>query len=52
MKHLIPLLIATAFASIIASFGGESTALALLLGIVGSVIGWQVGKRIWAWINE
>lgn len=52
MKHIIPLLIAAAFASITASFAGTSLALALMLGIAGSILGWHVGKRIWAWINE
>jgi hypothetical protein len=52
VKHLIPLLIAIAFASITASFAGNSTAATLVMGIVGSILGWHIGKRVWAWINE
>lgn len=52
MKHVLPLLVAAAMAAIASDLGGSSTAMVIMLGLLGSIAGWYLGKRLWRWINE
>ena len=51
MSKLVPLLVSIGVASLM---GGlvSSLPLAVILGIVGSILGWHWGKRLWLWIDS
>lgn len=52
MKLLIPLLVSCGIATLAWGLANESPLLGAFLGVVGSIIGWYLGKRVWNWIEE
>ena len=51
MNKLIPLLVAIGVGSLTGSLVSYLP-VALMLGIVGSIVGWFWGKRLWLWIDS